>query len=154
MTIADNLLGPPHGGDLVYPGGRSLDNIPVIPEGTIQDRSTSPPHLGDCRSIKKGRTEDLTDVGINDNEMVVSVEEALVGHFQAAVEPATTAAGVDSVNHKGGMKDSYARKVMCSMDNLGTSPTFLKDEVTILDEDIITDCNGKIPSIQFDPIFI
>ncbi|KAL4340338.1 hypothetical protein GQ457_08G017120 [Hibiscus cannabinus] len=89
MTIANNSLGPSHGGDLVYPGGRSLDNIPVIPEGTVQDRSISPPHL-----------------------MVVSVEEALVGHFQAAVEPATIVVGVDSINHKSGMKGSYARKIV------------------------------------------
>ncbi|KAK8565020.1 hypothetical protein V6N13_020144 [Hibiscus sabdariffa] len=138
MSLAAKSLRSPFSPDLVNPDGRPPDSIPIIPEGIIRERSVSPPSFGDGHSVKKGRTEELTVNGSIDNEMVVGVKETHTRQALPAAETVITAVGTESIKHSGGMEDSYASKVMGLRDNIGPSPIFLKDEVMILDEDIIT----------------
>ncbi|KAL4375791.1 hypothetical protein GQ457_02G041460 [Hibiscus cannabinus] len=140
MSSAANLRDPSAGNDLTYPGGRPPDNVPTIPDSVIRERSVSPLRVGDDRMMKKGRTKGFlpmgniekqgTDVETNFDTVIVDVE-----------------ANSATINEP--LKDSYASKVKDSLAAAKSPPSFLKDEVTFLDGDIITDCTGKIPSIQF-----
>ncbi|KAL4352696.1 hypothetical protein GQ457_06G009900 [Hibiscus cannabinus] len=140
MSSAANPRDPTAGNDLAYPGGRPPDNVPTIPDSAIRERSVSPLRMGDDRTMKKGRTEGFLPTG-NIEKQVTEVE---TNSDTVIVDVETNSATFNEP-----VRDSYARKVKGSLADAKSPPSFLKDEVTFLDGDIITDCTWKIPSIQF-----
>ncbi|KAL4334407.1 hypothetical protein GQ457_07G010750 [Hibiscus cannabinus] len=149
MSSAANPLEPTAGNGLVYPGGRPADNVSSIPKSAIRERLVSPLRMGDGRTIKKGRTEGPL---LPSNSEMHATAASVESHAKIPPSDADTVivdVGIDSATINEIVKDSYASKVKGSMEDVKTLPTFLKDEVTFLDGDIITDCTGKVPSIQF-----
>ncbi|KAK9002982.1 hypothetical protein V6N11_060556 [Hibiscus sabdariffa] len=123
--------------EVINPGGRPPDGLPNITGDTIRERATSPFDLDSLRSSKKGCLNSV-DLMESNNSTI----EANEGIPQVGVEPGVAL-------HGEAVKDSYASKLSGKQSKDGANHCFLKDEVLIRKEDIIEDCHGKIPSIQF-----
>ncbi|KAK8691293.1 hypothetical protein V6N13_074808 [Hibiscus sabdariffa] len=134
--------------DIVNHGGWPLD-IPIVPTAyPTRERDTSPSAPDDLWSAKKGRLsgseqeESNTHAMEADDKMVHTVVNSdNLGDDLRPVD--SDALRVTTLN------ESYASKVAGSGAKAGADQCPFKDEVEIREEDIIMECAGKIPSIQF-----
>ncbi|KAL4388825.1 hypothetical protein GQ457_09G008060 [Hibiscus cannabinus] len=128
---------------LVHSGGRPPEVVPGIQSGPSLEWSASPTSVQEQPVNKKNRTTDIEGVVVQ--EMVVDTMEDMENgeHGKGTV-------GVVGPDQSG--KASYAHMVAKSGsdEERGKSAATLTDEeVVILENDVLVDRRGAIPSIQF-----
>ncbi|KAL4278534.1 hypothetical protein GQ457_03G023770 [Hibiscus cannabinus] len=134
--------------DIVNHGGRPPD-IPFVPVGDpTRERDTSPSALDGLRTAKKGRLSGSEQE--DSNTHVMEADDELVHTVVNSDNLGEDLRSVESTDlRKMTLPDSYASKVAGSGNKAGANQGPFKDEVEIREEDIIMECDGKIPSIQF-----
>ncbi|KAK8483298.1 hypothetical protein V6N13_057275 [Hibiscus sabdariffa] len=136
----------------VNPGGRPPDESPSTQWGPSLERATSPTLMGDQPVQKRNKTNMC---GLNANE-AFEMEADGVDMAQRQLSkgiPGDQSVGINGESVVNGVeKETYAsmaaKKVYPDKLANGTA-TIFDDEVLIMEEDIIVDKSGVIPSIQF-----
>ncbi|KAL4303593.1 hypothetical protein GQ457_10G006750 [Hibiscus cannabinus] len=134
--------------DIVNHGGWPPD-IPFVPVADpTRERDTSPSAPDGLQKTIKGRLSSSEQEESNTHAM--EADDELVHTVVNSANLGEDLRPVESTElRERTLLDSYASKVAGSGTKAGANQCPFKDEVEIREEDIIMECAGKIPSIQF-----
>ncbi|KAL4308431.1 hypothetical protein GQ457_01G006790 [Hibiscus cannabinus] len=134
------------------PGGRPPEEMPAIDQTSVRERQASPSPLDSDRFSKKGHNEvpeimhgTASDMDAEGELQSVSGDELL----QKTGSRTADAVLIDPANPG---KESYVIKLLGAQKIGGigdSSKSFSDAEIIILDDDVLLDRSGAIPSIQF-----